>query len=52
MLTTVPKFNLWSHHEKSVVIDQSIGYLGGLDLCYGRYDNDSYQLREPQRGGM
>lgn len=29
---------LWSHHEKLVVIDQEIGYLGGLDLCYGRWD--------------
>lgn len=29
---------LWSHHEKMVVIDQTYGYLGGLDLCYGRWD--------------
>lgn len=30
---------MWSHHEKIVVIDQKIAYIGGLDLCYGRYDN-------------
>lgn len=43
----VPLFNFWSHHEKSVVIDQKIGYLGGIDLCYGRYDNENYALSEP-----
>lgn len=45
------KLMLWSHHEKSVVIDQRIGYVGGLDLCYGRFDNDAYRLREPAEGG-
>ncbi len=34
--TVVPL--LWSHHEKMVVIDQKCGFIGGLDLCYGRYD--------------
>ena len=29
---------LWSHHEKLVIIDQIIGYVGGLDLCWGRWD--------------
>lgn len=38
---------LWSHHEKIVVIDQHLVYLGGLDLCYGRYDMDNYPLCEP-----
>ena len=31
-----------------MVIDQSVGYLGGLDLCYGRFDNDNYSIREPE----
>lgn len=35
---------LWSHHEKSVIVDQKIAYLGGLDLCYGRYDNSSHPV--------
>lgn len=38
---------LWSHHEKIVVIDQCKVYLGGLDLCYGRFDLDNYPLSEP-----
>jgi len=39
---------LWSHHEKIVVIDQKVVFLGGLDLCYGRFDLPSYPLFEPQ----
>lgn len=29
---------MWSHHEKIIVVDQVIAYIGGLDLCYGRMD--------------
>lgn len=25
----------WSHHEKFVVIDNRIAFLGGIDLCFG-----------------
>lgn len=35
---------LWSHHEKSVIIDQSIGFMGGIDLCFGRWDDDYHRL--------
>lgn len=38
---------LWSHHEKMVIIDQNIVFMGGLDLCYGRFDLDNYPLAEP-----
>ena len=38
---------LWSHHEKLVIIDQMIGYVGGLDLCWGRYDNNNHPIKEP-----
>lgn len=34
----------WSHHEKMVVIDQQIGFMGGLDLCFGRMDNKEHHL--------
>ena len=37
---------LWSHHEKLVIIDQMIGYVGGLDLCWGRYDNNQHPIYE------
>ena len=38
---------LWSHHEKLVIIDQQIGYVGGLDLCWGRYDFHEHPIYEP-----
>ena len=39
---------LWSHHEKLVVIDQEYAYVGGLDLCWGRYDCHSHPITEPE----
>ena len=37
---------LWSHHEKLVIIDQIIGYVGGLDLCWGRWDTHQHPIYE------
>lgn len=34
----------WAHHEKICVIDHSIAFLGGIDLCYGRYDSSDHAL--------
>lgn len=25
----------WSHHEKFVIVDNKIAFLGGIDLCFG-----------------
>jgi phospholipase D1/2 len=36
----------WAHHEKIVVIDQSIAFVGGIDLCYGRWDNNEHRLTD------
>ena len=36
----------WSHHEKIVCIDQEIAFLGGLDMCYGRLDNQKHKLKD------
>ncbi|KAJ0976302.1 hypothetical protein J5N97_018267 [Dioscorea zingiberensis] len=35
---------LWSHHEKIVIVDHRICYIGGLDLCFGRYDTPRHKL--------
>lgn len=35
---------MWSHHEKVVIIDQKIAFGGGIDLCYGRYDDEEHRL--------
>ncbi|CAG8652637.1 2049_t:CDS:2, partial [Paraglomus brasilianum] len=40
---------LWAHHEKMVVIDRRIAFIGGLDLCFGRYDTHSHQLADNAR---
>lgn len=42
---------LWAHHEKMVAIDQSVAFVGGLDLAFGRWDDSEYRLSdlEPQK---
>ncbi|RZC93997.1 hypothetical protein C5167_016692 [Papaver somniferum] len=35
---------LWSHHEKLVIVDYRICFIGGLDLCFGRYDTGEHKL--------
>jgi phospholipase D1/2 len=35
---------LWSHHDKLVVIDNELAFLGGLDLCFGRMDTNKHLL--------
>ncbi|GAA6080166.1 phospholipase D2, partial [Tachysurus ichikawai] len=35
---------LWAHHEKMVAIDQSVAFVGGLDLAFGRWDDSNYRL--------
>lgn len=34
----------WAHHEKLLVIDQMVCFLGGVDLCYGRWDTPEHSL--------
>ncbi|KAI9267423.1 hypothetical protein BY458DRAFT_533912 [Sporodiniella umbellata] len=36
----------WSHHEKFVVIDNKIAFLGGIDLCFGRWDTHGHPLAD------
>jgi phospholipase D1/2 len=40
---------LWSHHEKMVVIDQRVGFMGGLDICYGRWDTPDHFMFDPSQ---
>lgn len=42
--------NYFSHHQKCVVVDRKIGYMGGLDLSYGRYDDATYTLKPDAEG--
>uniref|UniRef100_A0A5B7BP60 phospholipase D n=1 Tax=Davidia involucrata TaxID=16924 RepID=A0A5B7BP60_DAVIN len=33
-----------SHHEKLVIVDYHICFIGGLDLCFGRYDTIEHKV--------
>ncbi|KAG5852016.1 hypothetical protein ANANG_G00057960 [Anguilla anguilla] len=37
---------LWAHHEKMVAIDQTVAFVGGIDLAYGRWDDSHYRLSD------
>ncbi|KAI9591807.1 hypothetical protein BDF19DRAFT_389005 [Syncephalis fuscata] len=37
---------LWAHHEKMVIIDDEVAFVGGLDLCFGRYDTHAHRLTD------
>ncbi|KAJ8032443.1 Phospholipase D1 [Holothuria leucospilota] len=37
---------LWAHHEKVVIVDQAVAFLGGLDICYGRWDDFKHRLTD------
>lgn len=34
----------WAHHEKLCLIDHTIAFVGGLDLCFGRWDTPDHVL--------
>ncbi|KAA1473211.1 phospholipase D/nuclease [Dentipellis sp. KUC8613] len=36
----------WSHHEKVVVVDNHRACIGGLDICFGRWDTNTHPLAD------
>ncbi|KAH0392672.1 phospholipase D/nuclease, partial [Aureobasidium melanogenum] len=36
----------WAHHEKLCLIDDHIAFMGGLDLCYGRWDTNQHSISD------
>lgn len=41
--------SLWSHHEKMCIVDKFVVFMGGLDLCWGRFDYQEHPLfNDPQ----
>lgn len=36
----------WAHHEKLVIVDQLIAFVGGVDLCFGRWDDCRHKLTD------
>ncbi|KAK6381231.1 hypothetical protein LTS17_004287 [Exophiala oligosperma] len=36
----------WAHHEKLCLIDRDIAFMGGLDLCFGRWDTNQHAIAD------
>ncbi|SPO01404.1 related to phospholipase D [Cephalotrichum gorgonifer] len=36
----------WAHHEKFIVVDYNVAFIGGLDLCFGRWDMHQHPLAD------
>jgi len=42
----------WAHHEKLCLIDGQIAFMGGLDLCYGRWDTNHHSIADAHPGDV
>ncbi|QKX59832.1 uncharacterized protein TRUGW13939_06974 [Talaromyces rugulosus] len=42
----------WAHHEKFAIIDHSVAFIGGIDLCFGRWDNNQHPLSDVHPAGI
>jgi phospholipase D1/2 len=42
----------WAHHEKFIVIDYAVAFIGGLDLCFGRWDIRHHPLADVHPAGV
>ena len=40
----------YAHHQKQVVIDRKIAFVGGMDIAYGRFDDNTYNLNASHQG--
>ncbi|KAL2406426.1 hypothetical protein ABEF93_006403 [Exophiala dermatitidis] len=36
----------WAHHEKLCLIDGRTAFMGGLDLCFGRWDTNQHAIAD------
>jgi phospholipase D1/2 len=42
----------WAHHEKFIVVDYKMAFIGGLDLCFGRWDAHQHTLSDVHPEGV
>jgi len=42
----------WAHHEKLIVVDYEVAFIGGLDLCFGRWDAHQHALSDVHPEGV
>ncbi|KPI38498.1 Phospholipase D1 [Cyphellophora attinorum] len=36
----------WAHHEKLLIVDGRLAFMGGLDLCFGRWDTNQHSISD------
>ena len=37
---------LWSHHEKLLVVDRNVAFVGGIDLAFNRWDDENHRVED------
>ncbi|KAI0164553.1 phospholipase D [Hypoxylon sp. FL1284] len=42
----------YAHHEKVCIVDHDVAFLGGVDLCFGRWDNPQHPITDDRPTGM
>ncbi|KAK4218591.1 hypothetical protein QBC37DRAFT_189759 [Rhypophila decipiens] len=42
----------WAHHEKLCLVDGKVAFMGGLDICFGRWDTNSHAIADAHPGNL
>ncbi|KAL9131281.1 MAG: hypothetical protein Q9217_000769 [Psora testacea] len=42
----------WAHHEKLCLIDHMVAFIGGIDLCFGRWDTPQHSVVDDKLTGF
>ena len=42
----------WAHHEKLCIVDHTMAFVGGVDLCFGRWDTPQHSLTDDKATGF
>ena len=42
----------WAHHEKICVVDHMVAFVGGIDLCFGRWDTPQHSVVDDKLTGF
>ena len=42
----------WAHHEKLCIVDHILAFVGGVDLCFGRWDTPQHSVVDDKQTGF
>ncbi|EEH39580.2 phospholipase D1 [Paracoccidioides lutzii Pb01] len=42
----------WAHHEKLCLVDHTLAFIGGIDLCFGRWDTPQHLVTDDKLTGF